>query len=284
MADYRQSLQTLSRAPLASFVAERTRLAAALRAAGDEEGAKQLTRRRRPTASAWTVNQLYWHARSAFDALLAAAARIRKGDLSATPAYRSALGELRTRATAVLADAGHAATAATVQRVTGTLAAVAAAGGFDPDPPGALGNDLEPPGFDALAGSGLRAHQQPRGPSPRHGPAVRIEVSGRKRVAAAEAQERAQKQAQEQARERAHERARERAQERAKEQAERKARAAERLHLTTALRDAKAALQARERASLQLHKDLRAADEAVKDARDAVRDLERKLADLAATD
>src|SRR5215472_15754045 len=94
MADHRQALEALYKVPLANFVAERDRLAAELRAAGDEEGARQLARRRRPTTSAWTVNQLYWHARDAFDPLLAAAARMRKGDLSETSAYREALGEL----------------------------------------------------------------------------------------------------------------------------------------------------------------------------------------------
>ena len=38
----------------------------------------------RPTISAWAVNQLWWHARDAFDALFETAARLRKGDLHAT--------------------------------------------------------------------------------------------------------------------------------------------------------------------------------------------------------
>ena len=153
MADYPRALQALSRAPIARFVAERTRLAAELRAAGDEVGAKRLGQRRRPTASAWAVNQLYWDARKAFDALLAAAAKLRAGDLSETRAYRDALAALRTRAAAVLRDAGHGATEATLRRVTGTLAAVAAAGGFDPEPPGTLTSDREPPGFEAVGAS-----------------------------------------------------------------------------------------------------------------------------------
>src|SRR5262249_4879048 len=150
MADYRHTLEALHRVPLARFVAERTRLAAELRAAGDGEGAKRLARRRRPTTAAWAGNQLYWHARDAFDALLALAPRVRGGDLGETRAYREPLGELRKRAAAILGDTAPAAKEATLRRVTGTLAAVAAAGGFEPDDPGTLAVDRAPPGFDVL--------------------------------------------------------------------------------------------------------------------------------------
>ena len=144
------SLQELYTAPLASFITERNRLAAALRTGGKGDAAKEIARRRRPTVSAWAVNQLYWHERDAFDALLAAAARLRKGDLKETGAYREALREAHRRAAAILRKSPHAPTDATMRRVMGTLAAVAASGGFDPDPPGALTADREPPGFEAI--------------------------------------------------------------------------------------------------------------------------------------
>jgi hypothetical protein len=144
------SLQELYTAPLATFITERNRLAAALRAEGKGDAAKEIARRRRPTVSAWAVNQLYWHERDAFDALLAAAARLRKGDLKETGAYREALREAHRRAAAILRKSPHAPTDATMRRVMGTLAAVAASGGFDPDPPGALTADREPPGFEAI--------------------------------------------------------------------------------------------------------------------------------------
>jgi hypothetical protein len=254
MADYRQALQALSRVPLANFVAERERLAAELRAAGDEDAARQLAQRRRPTASAWTVNQLYWHARGTFDALLAAAGEIRKGDLRETSAYREALGELRKRAAAVLQDAAHAASAATLSRVMGTLAAVAAAGGFDPDPPGALATDRKPPGFDAFdEPAAVAEHQPTRGSQRQRATVARTAASEREHLAAARAEERAQK------------------------QAEAKAREAERRRLKTALVDANAEVRARERALALLQKELQAAEKAVEDAREVVRDLERKF-------
>ena len=251
---YRQALQTLYRAPLADFVAERKRLAAELHAAGEEDAAKQLAKRRRPTASAWTVNQLYWHARGAFDALLAAAARIRKGDLRETSAYREALGELRKRAAAVLRDAAHVATDATLRRVMVTLAAVAAAGGFDPDPPGTLATDREPPGFDAVDNPPSTAEHRPhRGSQRPRATVARTVVSERERLAAA------------------------RAEDRAKKQAETKAREAERRRLKTALRNANAEVRARERALALLQKDLQVAEKAVEDAHEVVRDLQRKF-------
>ena len=255
MADYPRALETLSRAPIARFVAERTRLAAELRAAGDEAGAKQLGQRRRPTASAWTVNQLYWDARGAFDALLAAAARLRTGDLSETRAYRDALAELRKRAAAILRDGGHAATEATLRRVTGTLAAIAAAGGFDPDPPGTLANDREPPGFEAVGAVPSRARQPPHRSEVRPAPSARTAVV--EKASAAEA------------------RAKLREQERAKKQAELKAR--EHHRLEAALRAAHTRVQTDERALARLQKELRAAEEAVAEARTVAQDIERRL-------
>ena len=253
MADYRQALPTLYQVPLADFVAERTRLVAGLRAAGDADGAKQLAQRRRPTASAWAVNQLYWHERGSFDGLLAAAAPIARGDLSATPAYREALGELRKRAAARLRAAGPA-TAGTLRRVMGTLAAVAVAGGFDPDPPGALATDREPPGFDVVGQLAATARHKPRG-DPQSQRAAATRDAARERQAA-----------------RAEDR-------RAKKQAELKARARQRLE--AAVRDAHVELRRRERALSLLQKDLKAAEKAVEEAGALLGALERKLRALA---
>ncbi len=149
MSAHDEAIRELYQAPLTQFVAERKRLAQALKAAGDRAGADQLLERKRPPISAWVVNQLYWHARDAFDALLAAADKLRQGELAATAAHRDALATLRRRASAILGDAGHAATEAVLRRVTLTLSAIAAAGSFDPDPAGALSADRDPPGFEA---------------------------------------------------------------------------------------------------------------------------------------
>jgi hypothetical protein len=120
-----------------------------LKAAGDKLGADRLSKLARPALSIWVVNQLFWRERALFDQLLSTAERLRKGDLSATNAHRTSLVTLRSRAAAILSDAGHASSEATLRRVTTTLSALAAAGGFDPDPPGALSADREALGFEA---------------------------------------------------------------------------------------------------------------------------------------
>jgi DNA repair exonuclease SbcCD ATPase subunit len=148
---YDEAVTELYQAPLAGFVAERKRLAAALKAAGDKEGAGKLGKLRRPPVSAWAVNQLWWHNRRDMEAMLETAERLRAGDLGAAPAHREAIAKLRARASAILEKAEHGATEATLRRVTTTLSAIAAAGGFEPDLPGTLTDDRDPPGFETMA-------------------------------------------------------------------------------------------------------------------------------------
>jgi hypothetical protein len=147
-ADYAAALDELYQAPHGSFVEERKRLAADLKAAGDKTGAAALGKRTRPTISAWVVNQLWWHARDAFESLLASAARLRDGDLAANAEHRASLTKLRTRAAAMLDDAGHGSTESTLRRVHQTIAAIAATGSWEPEAPGTLTSDRDPPGFD----------------------------------------------------------------------------------------------------------------------------------------
>src|SRR5687767_7011635 len=122
---YDDAAQALFQVPHGEFVAERKRLANELKAAGDKLGASRISRLQRPPVTAWAVNQLYWHARDAVDALFELAARLRAGDLSATTAHREALAKLRNRAAAMLSDAGHGANEATLRRIALTLSAVA---------------------------------------------------------------------------------------------------------------------------------------------------------------
>jgi len=154
---YDEAVGELFRAPHAEFVAERKRLAVALKAAGDKAGGTRLGKLGRPPISAWAVNQLWWREREAFDRLLATAARLRDGDLGGTADHRDALTDLRARAAAILAEAGHGGTESTLRRIATTLSAIAASGGFDPDPGGALTADRDPPGFEAAGIPGLAA-------------------------------------------------------------------------------------------------------------------------------
>jgi hypothetical protein len=261
------ALQELYRASLADFVDQRKQAVAALRKAGDKEGAAALAARRRPTLSAWVVNQLWWHARPAFHALLQAAERMRHGDRDAAAAHRHAIATLRKQAASLLTDAGHAASEPTLRRVTTTLAALAANGGFDPDLPGTLAEDRDPPGFEAMAG--VLAPAPARAPA-RPGPAKNANA---KKKAAANDPESRRARMREEAAARAAEEA-----ERRRREAERRRREAERQRIETRLRTARLDLERREERITALRKDLRLAEEAAARARTAVAELERALA------
>jgi hypothetical protein len=145
--------------PLADFIGERNELAKRLKAAGDSQTADEVKALAKSSVTAWAVNALYHHQREAFDALIEAAAAVRaalagKGDRrEAEAARRQALRALLGRAAKILARAGHAATPANRQRVSHTLETLAARDPAMEGPrPGRLVADLEPQGFDILAG------------------------------------------------------------------------------------------------------------------------------------
>jgi hypothetical protein len=275
MGAYEDAVDTLYSVPIDRFVAERTRLVAALRAAGDKDAAAHLAKRGRPTTSAWVVNQLYRHARADFDAMLATAARLRQGDREGGIEHRRALAALRHRGAGLLKAGGYGAGESTLRRIDATLAAIAAHDGFEPDLPGALEKDREAPGFDAIVASPEPRDASASRPSPR----LHV-VPPRPRspdTAAAAARAKADKAAEERraAEERAEARRRE---------AEAARVAAERKRLAAALRGAEATRRKEARLLGSLRDDVRAAEAAVAAAEETVRDLERRLRELDATD
>jgi hypothetical protein len=257
---YTDAVAVLYRSSQEQFVTERKRLAAELKAAGDKAGAAQLGKLARPSLSAWAVNQLWWQARDGFDELLAAGERLRQGELAASPAHREALTALRTRASSLLAEAGHAVNDATLRRVTTTLSALAATGSFEPDLPGALSADRDPPGFDALGAFGSSAVSPARS-TPASAPPAAEQAEARR-----QAEER-QRQKEEAAR---------------REEAERQAllerREAERRKLAAALELARAELTERRGLVERLDAELGVARKALEKSRDAILELEQLLA------
>ncbi len=153
-SEFDDAVARLYQAPHAEFVAERKRLGNELVEAGHKPEAALFAKLPRPSVSAWAVNQLFWRARPEFDAFLASAARLRAGAREAAAEHRKQSTALANRAAELLKEAGNAATEATLRRVSANLAAIAAAGGFAPDQPGALKSDRDPPGFDAFAAAG----------------------------------------------------------------------------------------------------------------------------------
>jgi hypothetical protein len=262
MSEYDEAVATLYRAPLSEFVAERKRLAGELKAAGHKDAAARFGKLVRPPVSAWVVNQLWWREQDAFQALLAAAARVKAGDREASQAHRQALGQLRDVAAELLRESGNAASEPTLRRVTTTLSAVAASGGFDPDPAGALSADRDPPGFETL-GFGAAA------PAPaakrEHGAGLpHADDDRRRRAQEAEAEA-----------ERAAEAERRRA-----EEAERQRRRAERERLSALLREATAVRDTQQRELSRLRRETEAAEQSLKESQALLADLEQKLASL----
>lgn len=253
MTAYDDAVQTLYQAAFGDFVAERKRLAMELKTQGDKDGAAQLGKLQRPPVSAWVVNQLWWRKRESFEALLALAARVTASDRDAAKQHREALAGLRDDAARILQEQGNAATETTLRRVTTTLSAIAAAGGFAPDAPGMLSADRDPPGFEALGFATSTASA----PAPKPAPTT----------------------AKDDAAEKAEQRRREAEQRRAEEE-ERKRRLAERERLSTALRDAQK-LQATQQHELgRLRQEADAAEQSLKETQALLARLQAELASL----
>lgn len=263
-SDYEQAVSTLYQAAHESFVSERTRLAAELKASGDKASAAKLAKLGRPTISAWAVNQLWWHSRAAFDELFASAKQLRAGKHSASAAHRQTLQKLTTAAHKVLSAAGHSAGDATLRRVTMTLSGLAATGSFEPDPDGALTKDRDPPGFEAFGMAGASDSddddddaEPDAEPAPKSERVAKPSAADKKREAA--------------------ERAAEKAAEKQREAEQRAQRQAEKREAEAEQRAAKHALGAAEHERDQAAKALQAAERAVEKAREQLERAEQRV-------
>jgi len=255
-SDYDNAFAALYRAPFDGFVAERKRLAAELKASGDSGGAARLANVTRPPISAWTVNQLFWQDRKTFGDLFKTAERLRDAPLdpAATDAHRDVITKLRNRAAKLLTDTGKSAGESTLRRVTSTLTALAAIGSFDPDPPGALKGDRDPPGFDV---TGLIASVIASVP-PKRKPGDSVP---KPKPAEAKRRDKAEAVA-----------------ERRRIERERKNEKVERERLARKLRIAQGVLEARKEEILRLKEKLAEAEDSVEGARTVVREAEKLLA------
>ena len=153
----------LFRLPLSDFTAARNALAARLKKEGHAEQSQEVKQLSKPPVSAWAANQLYWKHRKSFDRLMSAGEEFRKAqaaqlagksaDMRASlDARREALGELTKLAAAILRESGHPASPDVMRRIMTTLEALATYGDHSGAPPaGRLTDDVDPPGFEALA-------------------------------------------------------------------------------------------------------------------------------------
>jgi hypothetical protein len=149
--------------PLEDFTAARNELAAALKKEGKREDAERVKTLRKPSISAWAVNQLARKERMQVRSLATSAERLRKaqagllrgGDAEELRAsverQRDVVGALVKRAQELLHEAGHPTTEATMERVRGTLTAVAGnEEGAKLVEQGRLEADLDPAGFGPM--------------------------------------------------------------------------------------------------------------------------------------
>lgn len=159
-----QRMEELYRLPLAEFTAARDALAARLKSAGDKGGAAAAKGLRRPSVAAWAANQVVWQAAAEWQRLQQASGALRDAHQHAASAeelraagreQREALQQCEARASELLERDGHAVGPGLLQKVGGTLLALSY--GVPGATPGRLEQELQPPGFEVMAGLTLAA-------------------------------------------------------------------------------------------------------------------------------
>ncbi len=148
-------LEQLYSSPLGSFVALRASLAKAAKARGDKEAAATLRRQKKPTVTAWTLNQLCRERREELEALFGLDDRLRHAQISGAgpkmlrelvEARRALISQLIELADQILRESGHTGGQATMERISTILQAL----GTHPDTramlrQARLTGELEPP-------------------------------------------------------------------------------------------------------------------------------------------
>ena len=175
MARREDPIDALFKLPLTEFIGTRKKLAAQLKKDGNADEAERVKALAKPPVSAWTVNQLYWTHREAFDELIATGQRFRKAQTSgkmtnmreALDGRREALSQLSDLATEILRDAGHNPSLDTLRRITSTLEALSSYESLsDGLTLGRLTQDVDPPGFDSFGSFVPSAAKPKRAPDP----------------------------------------------------------------------------------------------------------------------
>lgn len=280
MADIDDDIDRLYQGPLDAFTDARNALAKAAKRADVKTLAK-------PSLPAWAVNQLHWQHREVVDRLEDAAEAVRaahqqalaggKADIAAAEqAHREVLREAVAVAKDVLNTGGHPITAATLEAVRETLAALPS-----PEANGRLIRPLAARGLEALAGLVLAARVPGPVATRAAGPAAARESSHTAATPAARpvasrptAVPPATKPAADSARAKAH-----RERESAREQAL-KEREANRHKAEAALAEAREALATADAAVEQAERDLASRQSERIAARNAVKTAQRSVEEL----
>lgn len=168
-------LRRLYTLPLGEFTAERNALAKKLQKSGEKEAADEVKSLAKPSVSAWVVNQLFAREEERMRGLLTAGEHARSAlqhtlTVGDAEALREALhdqrelrDELRQRAAEILEQDVRSASPAILDRVTVNLDSLALSpAAAEAAERGWLDADLEPPGFEVLAGLQLAARRPDR--------------------------------------------------------------------------------------------------------------------------
>lgn len=144
-------LERLLGLPLDEFTAARTEAVQRLRKEGRADEAAELQGVKKPTAPVWGLNQAARREPGDVRALVRAAERLRQDPAGADADFRTHLGDVVREAERALAGAKTKVSQETTRRITTTARAAAAS---QPDEliRGVLREELEPSGFEAMAG------------------------------------------------------------------------------------------------------------------------------------
>jgi hypothetical protein len=148
-------IDDLYRLPLGEFTSARNALAKSL--TGDD--AKLIRTLEKPTVVPWTVNQVYWRARSTYDRVMKSGEKVRAAQIAAlegraadvraaTEAHRRAISEAVSEAERLAAGSGAKPDTDALARTFESLSLATSA----PKAPGRLTEAMQPAGFEALAG------------------------------------------------------------------------------------------------------------------------------------
>lgn len=145
--------------PLEEFTERRNEMAKGLKAAGDDETAKVVGSLRKPKLSAWAVNQLVRRSSGDLEGLIeateeAASAETAASLREAARARQRIIARLAEVAGGILTEAGHAASANTLQEVVQTLQATSDPEAREAVLRGDLAEPLAPSGLGLGTGSG----------------------------------------------------------------------------------------------------------------------------------
>jgi hypothetical protein len=165
-ADLDHQIDRLYQLPLDEFTAARNALA---KEAGDRAG--EVKKLEKPNLAAWTVNQLYWRDRDAYEAVINAAGKMRaaykqmlagkSADVrGAEDVHQDALREAKQAARRILDEGGHPNPDAVMMPVAETLDALPGE-----EPPGRLTKPLRRMGFNVLEGIPISAKAAPARPA-----------------------------------------------------------------------------------------------------------------------